>query len=128
MTIVDLTLGTHVRTGTTAGRTPIYWKSSKMPWAVAIALSEQNGGSASLTAVLAIVAGILGAVVGPRTLTLLRVRDQRVRGLALGVASHGIGTARMLQESRVEGAFSALAMALSAVALPLLPVLQGMGG
>jgi putative effector of murein hydrolase len=57
-------------------------------------------------------------------LTLLRVRNRVVRGLAVGVASHGIGTAQMIQESRTEGAFSGLAMALTALAtsiwLPLL--------
>jgi putative effector of murein hydrolase len=83
---------------------------------VAIALSEQIGGVPALTAVLTILTGILGAVAGPRVLTWLRFRDRRVRGLAVGVASHGIGTAQMLVESRTEGAFAGLAMALTALA------------
>ena len=71
-----------------------------------------------------ILTGILGAVVGPRVLTWLRVRDKVVRGLAVGVSSHGIGTAQMIQESRTEGAFSGLAMALTALATSIwLPVL-----
>lgn len=97
-------------------------KSTTTP--VAIALAETVGGIPALTAVLTILTGILGAVVGPRVLTWLRVRDKVVRGLAVGVASHGIGTAQMIQESRTEGAFSGLAMALTALAtsiwLPLL--------
>jgi predicted murein hydrolase (TIGR00659 family) len=97
-------------------------KSTTTP--VAIALSETIGGVPALTAVLTILAGILGAVVGPRLLTLVRIRDQRARGLAVGVASHGIGTAQMLQESRTEGAFSGLAMALTALATSVwVPVL-----
>lgn len=87
---------------------------------VSIALSDQVGGIPELTAVLTIVAGITGAVAGPWLLDLLRVRDPRARGLALGAASHGIGTSRALQESRVEGAFSALSMALSALATSVL--------
>ena len=97
-------------------------KSTTTP--VAIALAQTIGGIPALTAVLTILTGITGAVVGPRVLTWLRVRDRVVRGLAVGVASHGIGTAQMIQESRTEGAFSGLAMALTALAtsiwLPLL--------
>jgi predicted murein hydrolase (TIGR00659 family) len=97
-------------------------KSATTP--VAIALSETIGGVASLTAVLTILTGILGAVAGPRVLSWMRVRDRAVRGLAVGVASHGIGTAQMLQESRTEGAFSGLAMALGALATSIwVPVL-----
>ena len=97
-------------------------KSTTTP--VAIALSQTIGGIPALTAVLTILTGIVGAVIGPRVLTLLRVRNRVVRGLAMGVSSHGIGTAQMIQESRTEGAFSGLAMALTALAtsiwLPLL--------
>ncbi|MGZ6752997.1 MAG: LrgB family protein [Nocardioides sp.] len=83
---------------------------------VSIALSTTAGGLPSLTAVLTILAGILGAVAGPAVLTLLRVRDRRARGLALGAVSHGIGTARALAEDEVEGAFAGLSMGLSALA------------
>ena len=89
-------------------------KSTTTP--VSIALSQTVGGLPALTAVLTILAGILGAVVGPGLLTALRVRDPRVRGLAVGVASHGIGTSQMLHEGRTQGAFAGLAMALTALA------------
>lgn len=87
---------------------------------VSIALSDQIGGIPALTAVLTIIAGITGAVAGPWLLDRLRIRDPRARGIALGAVSHGIGTSRALQESRTEGAFSALSMALTAVATSLL--------
>jgi predicted murein hydrolase (TIGR00659 family) len=91
---------------------------------VSIAVSEQVGGIPALTAVLTIVAGITGAVAGPWLLDRLRVTDLRARGIALGAASHGIGTSRALHESRTEGAFSALSMALSALATSaLVPLL-----
>ncbi|HET7736757.1 MAG TPA: LrgB family protein [Nocardioidaceae bacterium] len=96
-------------------------KSATTP--VSIALADAVGGIPSLTAVFTILAGIVGATVGPLVLNLLRIRDPRIRGLAVGVSSHGVGTARMLHESDTEGAFSGLAMALTtivtAVALPL---------
>lgn len=87
---------------------------------VAIVLAEQVGGVAALAAVFAVSAGILGAVAAPAVLDLLRVRDARARGLAIGAVSHGIGTSRALRESQTEGAFSGLAMGLTALATSLL--------
>lgn len=97
-------------------------KSATTP--IAIALAQANGGIPALAAVFTILTGVIGAVAGPRLLTLLRIRDQRIRGLAIGMSSHGIGTSRALHDNPVAGAFSGLAMALNAlttaVALPLL--------
>jgi len=87
---------------------------------VSVAISAQIGGIPALTVVLTIVAGITGAVLGPWVLDRLGVTDLRARGIAMGTVTHGIGTARALQESRTEGAFSALAMALSALATSVL--------
>ena len=91
---------------------------------VAMGISEQLGGLPSLTAVLVILTGILGAALGPLLLNLLKAKDMAARGLAIGTASHGIGTARALQVSEVAGAFSGLAMGLNALATAiLLPLL-----
>ena len=87
---------------------------------VAIALSTTIGGLPPLSAVLAVVAGILGAVAGPAVLDLLRLRDRRARGLALGAVSHGIGTSRALVEDETEGAFAGLSMGLTALATSIL--------
>ena len=96
---------------------------------VAMAISQKLGGLPSLTAVLVVSTGILGAVLGTGLLRLLRIRDDAVKGFALGVTSHGIGTARAFQVSPVMGAFSGLAMALSAFvsALLLPPLLRWIG-
>ena len=87
---------------------------------VAMGVSEALGGLPGLTAVVVICCGVVGASLGPLLLDLLRVRDARARGLALGTASHGIGTARALSVSAEAGAFSALAMALNALGTALL--------
>lgn len=87
---------------------------------VAMGVSEALGGLPGLTAVVVICCGVVGAALGPVLLDLLRVRDMRARGLALGTASHGIGTARALSVSAEAGAFSALAMGLNALGTALL--------
>jgi len=91
---------------------------------VAMGISQQLGGLPSLTAVVVILTGILGAMLGPPLLNLIGVKDWAARGLAIGTASHGIGTARALQVNEVAGAFSGIAMGLNALATAiLLPIL-----
>lgn len=91
---------------------------------VAMGIAEQLGGLPSLTAVLVILTGIIGAVFATWTLNALRIHDWRARGFAIGVAAHGIGTARAFQLNEVAGAFASLAMGMNAIATALLlPIL-----
>jgi predicted murein hydrolase (TIGR00659 family) len=87
---------------------------------VAMGIAERIGGLPSLTAVLVVTTGIVGAVLGPPLLKLLRVDDDAVAGFAIGTAAHGIGTARAFQISESAGAFSGLAMGLNALATALI--------
>ena len=91
---------------------------------IAMGIAERIGGLPSLTAVLVITTGILGAVAGRYLFDALGVRDPAIRGFATGVTAHGIGTARAFQESEQAGAFSALAMGMNGLLTALLlPVL-----
>ncbi len=92
-------------------------KSATTP--IAIVVADQIGGIPALTAVFTILTGVLGAVAAPAILSAVRIRDPRARGLAIGISSHGIGTARALEDDPASGAFAGLAMALSAVVTPL---------
>ena len=87
---------------------------------VAMGITQQIGGLPSLTAVIVILTGILGAAIGPLILDALKIRDWSARGLAIGTASHGIGTARALQVNEVAGAFAGLAMGLNALATAII--------
>ncbi|MDP4027106.1 LrgB family protein [Methylobacterium sp. NEAU 140] len=82
---------------------------------IAIGISEAIGGVPALTAVLVISTGIVGAIAGPAIQRWLHVEDDRVTGLAIGIAGHGVGTARALQISEVAGAFAGLGMSLNGV-------------
>lgn len=113
VSIVSAVLFTRWAGGTEALQLTMAPKAATTP--VSIAIAEGIGGIPALTAVITIVAGIIGAMIGPWVLDRVGVRDKRARGIALGTTSHGIGTARALQESVTEGAFSALCMALAAL-------------
>ena len=97
--------------------------------AIAMAVSGQLGGDPALTAVLVILTGIFGAVLALPLLKLLQQTDERANGIAIGLAAHGIGTARAFQATALTGTFAAIAMALNAVltalAAPLLFRLLG---
>lgn len=93
---------------------------------VAMGISERLGGLPSLTAVLVILTGILGAALGPWLLDKLHIRNPMAQGLAMGVASHGIGTGRAVYMGEVAAAFAGLAMGLNGLATTLLlPLLWG---
>ncbi|WP_408425958.1 LrgB family protein [Paraburkholderia strydomiana] len=76
--------------------------------------------------------GITGAILGVPVLNVLRVTDPRIAGLLLGVAGHGIGTARALQICEEAGAVAGLGMCLSGILTafvlpPFFPFLCGDG-
>lgn len=93
-------------------------KSTTAP--VALGISEAVGGIPTLTAVLVILTGVIGAVIVTPLMNALRIRDWRARGFAAGVAAHGIGTARAFKVNPVAGAYAGIAMALNALLTSLI--------
>lgn len=91
---------------------------------IAIAISARFGGLPPLTAVVVVVTGIFGAVVGPFVLDKTGIRSKIARGLAMGSSAHGIGTARAIEMGAIEGAISGLSIGLmelaTAIIIPLL--------
>ncbi|AOF80518.1 lrgB-like family protein [Methyloversatilis sp. RAC08] len=91
---------------------------------IGMGIAEKIGGLPSLTAVLIMLTGIVGAVIGPALLRATGTQDDAIRGFAIGMSAHGIGTARAFQISETAGAFSALAMGLNGVVTSIVvPVL-----
>ncbi|MDO5570440.1 MAG: LrgB family protein [Bacteroidales bacterium] len=91
---------------------------------IAISLSNANGGLPAVTAVTVVVCGIIGAVFGPKLLELIGIDSSVAKGLSLGAASHGLGTARAMEIGAVEGAISGLSIglmgAMTSFAIPVI--------
>jgi predicted murein hydrolase (TIGR00659 family) len=87
---------------------------------VAMGISESLGADASLTAVAVILTGIMGAIIVTPLMNRMGITDYRARGFAVGLASHGIGTARAFQVDAVAGVFAGIAMSLNALVTSLL--------
>jgi predicted murein hydrolase (TIGR00659 family) len=93
-------------------------KSATTP--IAMGIAESLGGEPSLTAVVVILTGIVGAVLARPLMTLLGVKDRAARGFALGVACHGLGTAAAFEEGSEAGTLAGLAMGLNGFLTALL--------
>ncbi|TCL03292.1 CidB/LrgB family autolysis modulator [Sodalis ligni] len=98
---------------------------------IAMAVGNSIGGIPAISAVCVIFVGILGAVFGHILLNAMHIHTKASRGLAMGSASHALGTARCAELDYEEGAFSSLALVIcgiitSLVAPFLFPLLIAM--
>jgi putative effector of murein hydrolase len=100
---------------------PLFAKSVTAP--IAMGIAERIHVSPTLTAVYAVVTGILGAMLARFVLDGVGAKAWWQRGFALGVASHGIGTSRAFSVHPEAGTYAGLAMGLhgilGAIAIPL---------
>jgi predicted murein hydrolase (TIGR00659 family) len=87
---------------------------------VAMGISESLHADPSLTAVAVILTGIMGAIIVTPLMNRMGITDFRARGFAVGIAAHGIGTARAFQVDAVAGVFAGIAMSLNALVTSLL--------
>jgi putative effector of murein hydrolase len=87
--------------------------SKSVTAAISMAVAREIGGDPVLATGLSVLTGISGAILCTLVFDLAGVRDARARGIATGIAAHGIGTARMLSLNAEAGAFSGLAMGLA---------------
>lgn len=90
---------------------------------IAMSLSEANGGIPALTAVTVVICGIIGAMIGPKLLEIIGIKSKVARGLSIGAAAHGLGTAKAMEIGAIEGAISGLSIGLmgimTSIAIPL---------
>ena len=87
---------------------------------VAMGISESLHADPSITAVSVVLTGIMGAIIVTPLMNWAAITDFRARGFAVGIAAHGIGTARAFQVDEVAGVFSGIAMGLNALVTSLL--------
>ncbi len=80
---------------------------------IAIEITKIVDGIPSITAGVVIAVGVFGNAFGPAILNLAGIKSKTALGTALGTAAHGIGTARALEEGKLTGAYSGLAMCIN---------------
>ncbi len=81
--------------------------------AIGMGISEELGGIQTITVAVIIITGIFGNVTAEFICRFFRIHNPVARGLAIGTASHAIGTAKAMEMGEIEGAMSSLAIAVA---------------
>ena len=103
--------------------------SKSVTTAIALGVTEELGGIQGVTIIGVLVAGIMGAVVGPAVLRLVKVDHPVAFGLGIGAGSHAIGTSKALEIGEVQGAMSSLAIVVTGVmTVVMVPVIVSLAG
>ncbi|MFC4425660.1 LrgB family protein [Deinococcus navajonensis] len=92
---------------------------------VALQLAQFTHAPPALAATLAVLSGLVGALILPGALSRLGVRHPLARGVAIGSVAHGVGTARAREESELTGAASSIGMGLAALCVTLVVAIMG---
>lgn len=87
---------------------------------IAIGVSERLGGIPALTAFFVIATGIIGSVISPAVFKYMTHVSPITKGLMLGVAAHGTGTAKAQEYGSLEAAIASLAMIFTGIVTTLI--------
>ena len=94
--------------------------------AIALGMSEELGGLSAVTVMAVFVTGILGAVIANTVFKIFKIEDPVAQGLAMGTASHAIGTSKALELGEIQAAMSSLAIAVTGILTVIMgPIVAG---
>ena len=95
--------------------------------AIALGMTEELGGVAAVTVMSVFLTGILGAVIAGTVFKLFHIEDPVAQGLAMGTASHAIGTSKALEMGEIQAAMSSLAIAVTGIFTVIIgPIIAGL--
>ena len=89
---------------------------------ISVEIVANLGGIPSLGATFTALTGVLGALIGPKILEICRIREDVAIGAAMGTSSHGIGTARVVADSELQGSISAFSMGVTGIMTSILAI------
>ena len=88
--------------------------------AIGMGISEELGGYVTITVAVIVITGVLGNILAELICKLFRIKEPIAKGLAIGTASHAIGTTKAMEMGEVEGAMSSLSIAVAGIVTVLL--------
>lgn len=83
--------------------------------AIGMGVSEKMGGIVTITVVSISITGIFGNVIAEAFLRLLKIEEPIAKGVAIGTASHALGTAKAMEMGEIEGAMSSLSIVVTGI-------------
>lgn len=81
--------------------------------AIGIGVVEELGGYTTITVAVIVITGVFGNLVAETVCKLFSIKSPVSRGIAIGTASHAIGTTKAMEMGEVEGAMSGLAIVIT---------------
>ena len=87
---------------------------------IAMEVTQVLGGIPSLTAAIVVITGLIGAIIGFKTLSVGHVSNPMALGLSMGAASHAIGTSAAMDRDQFVGAYASLGLTLNGILTALL--------
>ncbi len=81
--------------------------------AIGMGVSEELGGYVTLTVAIIIITGILGSILAEAACRIFGITQPVAKGVAIGTASHAIGTSKAMEMGETEGAISGLSIAVA---------------
>ena len=78
-------------------------------------VSEELGGYVTITVAVIIITGIFGYISADVVLKLFHIEEPIAKGVAIGSASHAVGTAKAMELGEIEGAMSSLSIAVAGI-------------
>ena len=82
---------------------------------IAMEVTQVLGGIPSLTAAIVVITGLIGAVIGFKTLSVGHVRNPMALGLSMGAASHAVGTSAAMDRDQFVGAYASLGLTINGI-------------
>ena len=92
---------------------PLSLLSKSVTTPIALGITNEIGGIQAVTVIGVVVAGILGAVLGPTILKICKIEEPVAQGLGMGTASHAVGTSKALEMGEIQAAMSSLAIVVT---------------
>ena len=83
--------------------------------AIGMGVSEELGGYVPETVAIIIITGVLGSVIAETVLKIFRIKDPVAKGIAIGTASHAVGTSKAMEIGKTEGAMSSLSIVVAGI-------------
>ena len=87
---------------------------------IAMEVTKSIGGIPALTAAVVVCVGLLGGILGFKTMKLTHIGSPMAQGLSLGAAAHAVGTSTAMDISSKYGAFASLGLTLNGIFTALL--------
>ena len=91
--------------------------------AIGMGVSEELGGVVTITVAVIIITGVFGNITAEFICKLFHIEEPIAKGIAIGSASHAVGTAKAMELGEIEGAMSSLSIAVSGLITVVLSVI-----